>query len=111
MEHHYHESFATNCLPHLLHKSFTPSAEQLELAKQSLIERRKLANGIQQLLFCRSGKNMEDLLVSVSEKTMIENERRKYIDFVRRNYDEKIMEELMSVGKLRARIKEFETKN
>ena len=33
------------------------------------------------------------------------------MDFVRKNYNQKIAEELTSLNKLRARIKEFQTKN
>ena len=44
---------------------------------------------------------------SANEKTLIENERKKYMDFVRKNYNQKIAEELSSLSKIRARIKEF----
>lgn len=41
---------------------------------------------------------------------MIEGGKKKYLDFVRKNYNQKITEELTSLNKLRARIKEYQSK-
>lgn len=38
----YHELFLSAMQPHLLKKNFTPSQDQLDRAKQSLIEKHKL---------------------------------------------------------------------
>lgn len=111
MEGHYHELFVTHCQPHLLKKQFAPTAEQLQFARQSLIEKHKANNSIQQLLLCRKAREDQQELQSANEKTLIENERKKYMDFVRKNYNQKIAEELSSLSKIRARIKEFQTKN
>lgn len=41
---------------------------------------------------------------------MIEGGKKKYLDFVRKNYNQKITEELTSLNKLRGKIKEYESK-
>lgn len=42
---------------------------------------------------------------------MVETEKKKYMDFVRKNYNQKVSEELTTVGKLRNKIKEQHAKN
>jgi hypothetical protein len=76
----------------------------VEFAKQSLIEKSRISNGIQQVLFC---KKEEAELLLPNEKTL-ENERKKYVDFIKKNYNQKLSEELFNFSKLRQKIKEFE---
>lgn len=101
-----HEIFAARPQPELQTKSFHPSEEELEFAKQSLIEKSRISNGIQQVLFC---KKEETELLYPNEKTL-ETERKKYVEFIKRNYNQKLSDELFNFGKLRQRIKEFEDK-
>ena len=68
-----------------------------------------MANGVQHLLFCLSGKEEEEFMNS-SSKEMIEGQRKRYMDFIRKNYNQRIPDELSSLNKLKARIKEFEEK-
>ena len=42
---------------------------------------------------------------------MVETERKKYMDFVRKNYNQKISDELTSVNKLRSKIREQQNRN
>ena len=42
---------------------------------------------------------------------MVETEKKKYMDFVRKNYNQKVSEELTTVGKLRNKINEQHAKN
>lgn len=45
--------------------------------------------------------------MSMNERNIIQNERKKYIEFIRRNYNQKISEELFNINKLKTRIREF----
>jgi signal transduction histidine kinase len=49
--------------------------------------------------------------VSVGERKMVETERKKYMDFVRKNYNQTISEELTTVNKLRTKIKEHQNRD
>lgn len=46
--------------------------------------------------------------MSINEKNIIENEKKKYVDFIKKNYNQKITEELQSINKLKKKIKEFQ---
>ena len=42
----------------------------------------------------------------MNDRNIIQNERKKYIEFIRRNYNQKISEELFNINKLKNRIRE-----
>lgn len=104
--HPYHEIFSARLQPQLLSKSFHPTEAELEFAKHSLAEKHKFSFGTQQLLFCK--KEDADFLLP-SEK-VIESERKKYVEFIKKNYNQKLSDELFSLPKLKQRIREFEEK-
>lgn len=56
----YHEIYTAYPQPYLLRENFKPTEAQLQFAKQSLIEKHKIANGIQQLLFCKKANLSEE---------------------------------------------------
>lgn len=63
---------------------------------------------MQQLLL--TNKQEEDGNVSVGAKNLLQAEKKKYGDYIRKTYADKISPELMSIHALRSRIKEAEKK-